>query len=571
VTTEGQMTDDRGGDQYLPPPLPAQRRVGPYEASLLANRERAERAARQRFTRRRRTLVAAGAAATAVLAAAALGAWTWLDRPGSGTMAGVAPVATAQSHVDHGCPTPPMLTVAVPEALGTTFSDLVDGFQALPDAPCASFTVMPRASSTVAQSLAGPVRPDAWVTDAALWLDQANHRAGLGLAADEPFATSRVVLAARTDVSPRAAVSWAELAAGEIPITLPDPATSTAGLFALAAASGRWSSAQLRQVAARSRQLAPGASALGLIADPHKDAAAPVAEPELAAYNAANPSAHLTAVVPSDGAVAPLEYSFVPVADGTVASKVLRSLADYLGSDAARAVTARHGFSAPGAAVSPAPPTPAAAGALREEWADIDPAQRAVVALDVSASSLSRLEGETILDCQAESTQLAVASLPDRSSVALWYFAQHLGPRGEDHRVVADSAPLTAPAQIHTIARGLGGMSEVAGGDRGLYDTIVAARQAAAATAVAGRPGTAVIVTAGPNDDDVSASLGAVTSAVAKADPAKPVQLVIIGIGTKPDAAALTEIAKAGRGQYVAVTTREELTAALTRALSGPT
>ncbi|MBC9821853.1 substrate-binding and VWA domain-containing protein [Terrabacter sp. MAHUQ-38] len=569
MTTEGHQSDDRGGDQRFPPP-PPQRRVGPYEASLLANRERAERAARQSLTRRRRTLVAVGAVATAVVVAAALGARTWLGRPGSSTVAGIAPVATAQSHVHRGCPEPPMLTIAVPEALGTTFSDLVDGFQALPDAPCASFTVVPRASSAVAQSLAGPVRPDAWVTDAALWLDQANHRAGLGLLADEPFATSRVVLAVRPEPAPGAAVSWAGLAAGGIPVTIPDPATSTAGLFALAAAAGRWSSPQLAEVAARSRQLLPGESALGVFADPDTDAAAPVAEAELAAYNAANPSVHLAAVVPSDR-VAPLEYAFVPVADGTVASRVLRSLADYLGSDAARAVLTRHGFSAPGAAASPAPPTPGAADALREEWAAVDPAPHAVVALDVSAASLSRLDGETILDSLAESTQLAVASLPDRSSVALWYFAQHLGPRGEDHRVVADSGPLTAPAQIQTIARGLGGMSGVVGGDRGLYDTIEAAHQAAAANASAGRPSTAVIVTTGPNDDDFGASLGAVKSAVAKADPARPVHLVIVGIGTKPDAAVLAEIAKAGRGQYIAVTKREELAAALTRALSDPT
>lgn len=566
MTTEGHKSDDPGGDLRFTPPT-AQRRVGPYEASLLANMERAERAARQGRTRRRRRVVAIGAVAAAVVVAAALVARAWLDRSGSSTMATVVPVATALSHVDHGCPEPPMLTVAVPEALGTTFSDLVDGFQALPEAPCASFTVVPRASSTVAQSLAGPVRPDAWVTDAALWLEQANRRAGLGLAADEPFATSRVVLAVRPDRASGAAVSWTGLTAGEVPITLPDPATSTVDLFALAAASRRWSSPQLGQVAARSRQLAPGASALALLADPDKAAAAPVAEAELAAYNAANPSTHLAAVEPPD-TVAPLQYAFVPVADGTVASRVLRSLADYLGSDAARAVISKHGFSAPGA-VSPAPPTPAAAAALREAWAAVDPAPQAVVALDTSASSLSRLDGRTILDALAESTQLAVASLPDRSSVALWYFAEHLGPRGEDHLVVADSAPLTAPAQIQSIARGLGGMSSVAGGDRGLYDTIVAARQAAAATAASGRPSTAVVITAGPNDDDFSASLGAVKSAVAKADPTKPVRLVIIGIGARPNATALTEIAKAGHGQYVAVTKREQLTAVLTRALSG--
>jgi hypothetical protein len=544
--------------------------VGPYEASLLENRERAEQAARGRRARRRRKQVAVGAMATALLVASALVARAWLGRTGSSTPAGTAPVPVAQSHVDHRCPTPPSLTVDVPEAMATTFSDLVEGFQSLPDAPCASFTVVPRASSTVAQSLAGPARPDAWVTDAALWLDQANHRAGLGLAADEPFATTRVVLALRQDLSPRTAVSWTDLAAGETPVVLPDPATSTAGLLALTAASKRWSPPQLAQVAVRSRQLAPGASPLALLAEPDKDAAAPVAEAELAAYNAANPSAQLSAVVPSGG-VSRLDYAFVPVADGTVASRVLRSLADYLGSDAARAVLTRHHFSAPGAAASPAPPTAAAADALREEWAVVDPAPQAVVALDTSASSLSRLDGQTILDRLADSAQLAVASLPDRSDVALWYFAQHLGPSGEDYRVVADGAPLTAPAQVQAIARGLGGMSGVAGGDRGLYDTIIAARQAAAAKAVAGRPSTAVVVTAGPNDDDFSASLGAVKAAVAKADPARPVRLVIIGVGPKPSGAVLTEIAKAGHGQYVAVTKPDDLTTALTRALSGTT
>ncbi len=113
-------------------------------------------------------------------------------------------------------------------------------------------------------------------------------------------------------------------------------------------------------------------------------------------------------------------------------------------------------------------------------------------------------------------------------------------------------------------------MQGVAGGGRGLYDTIVAATQAASSQSAAGAPNTAVVVTAGPNDDDFGASLGEVKSALSTTSTSDTsVRLVIIGVGDKPNATILTEVAEATGGAYLAATSADQLSEAVGSALAG--
>ncbi|GAA6524367.1 substrate-binding and VWA domain-containing protein [Intrasporangium sp. DVR] len=565
----------------------------------MQNRARVQEAVQRQQQRRRQVRITVSAvAAVAVVAAGAVG--FQLLRGGGGaalSAPGVAPDAPTTQLVASGCSRPAELTVAVPAAMAPAFTEIVGAFNAQPGVPCASFTVVPREASTVAQSMAGPTRPDAWVTDAGLWLEQANRRAGLGLVADEPFAASPVLLAMGGDAAEDAEGSgWAELARTGPDLVLPDPATSTVGLLTLSASAAHWSEPVLRQVAESSRSVRAGDSALVAASDGRRDVATPVSRAELVAYNTTNPRSPLAAVAPSDGAPA-LEYSLVAVADGTVASRVLRSLRDFLASDAARAVVARHGFTPPGEADTPQPSeaaTPASAGVgapatttvrgtvktlappalatvekLRDTWAALQPAPQAILALDTSATTLGRLDGETILDRITEAAQVGIATLPDRSKVGVWLYGQHLGPKGEDHRALVSPAALSGAGQLQAIAKGLGSMSSVAGGGRGLYDTVIAAVGAARAQAQPGRANTAVVVTAGPNDDDFGASLGAVKAALGKTASGQGVHLVIIGVGAKPDATVLTEVAAAAGGSYRAVQQGNELAPAISAALAG--
>lgn len=586
-------------------PVPA-RQPGPYEATLAATRERAELLARQRSVRKRRRLVIVAAASAALVATSvALGVRFLRPEPGAG-QAGTAPVVQTTDVAAAGCKRPAGLKVVVSPAIATTFTDLLEAFQQQPGVPCAGFKVIPQEPSVVAQGLAGPSRPDAWVTDASTWLAQANSRAGLGLAADAPFATSQIVVAGRPAVTdPYESLGWEDLATGDAELVLPDPTTSTTGLFSLVAAGPHWSSTEYGEAATRSRSLAARGSLLQVVSSPEHNALTPVAEAELAAYNATNPSAPLHALRPADGTAA-LEYSLVAVADGTVASRVLRSLRDFLATEAAGEILRHHGFAVPGAQPTTATTaattgsttgstatatTPAAGGsaassvrgalrtnaapdaaaieAARQEWSTFAPAPQAVLALDVSSASLSRFGGGPAIDTFQSGTQSALAQLPDRSTVALWVYAQHLGDKGADHRALTGSAPLTQPAQVQALAKGLGTLRSSAGGGRGLYDAVVAAHAAAAARAEPGRPNTAVIVTAGGNDDDYGASLGAAKAALGRtADPAMHVRLVIIGVGTQPDAAVLTQLAKSAGGTYVSVKAPDDLDDAIVDAIT---
>jgi len=163
-----------------------------------------------------------------------------------------------------------------------------------------------------------------------------------------------------------------------------------------------------------------------------------------------------------------------------------------------------------------------------------------------------------------------MSALPDRSTISLWLYANHLGPKGDDYRVIADTGALTRPDQVQSIAKGLGTMPKIVGGGRGLYDTIIAATQAAATQSKPGHPATAVIVTAGPNDDDFGTSLGVAKKSLAAIKAKNTgVRLVIIGVGDKVEGTLLREIAAVMDGAYEPVATGDELTPAVSSALTG--
>ncbi|ADU49190.1 substrate-binding and VWA domain-containing protein [Intrasporangium calvum] len=608
--------NETGRDDTTDAPRAGSRRIGPYEASLVDNRERVQQAVKRQQQRRRQVRISVAAAGAVALVAAG-GVGLQLLRDGTPTQLaapGVVPEAPTSQRVASGCKRPANLTVAVPSAMAPAFAEVVEAFNAQPGVPCASFTVVPLEASTVAQSLAGPTRPDAWVLDADLWLEQANSRAGLGLVADEPFAASPVVLAMTGPAADEAEGSgWPQVVAPaeeDLRLVLPDPATSTVGLLSLAASAAHLPQSReagesaLRQVAETSGSVPVAASALVAASDPGRNVTTPVSLSELARYNAANPRSPLTGVAPAEGSPV-LEYSLVAVADGTVASRVLRSLRDFLASDEARAVVTTHGFTAPGQpAAAPAQPgaapgQPAAAPAqpaaapstaatpvrgtvqplpapslaatekLRDTWAALQPAPHGILALDTSATTLTRLDGETILDHITRGAQIGLAALSDRSKVGVWLYGQHLGPKGEDHRVVVAPGALSGAGQLQAIAQGLESLPSVAGGGRGLYDTVIAAVDAARTGGQPGRANTAVVVTAGPNDDDFGASLGAVKAALRRSSTEPAVRLVIIGVGPKPDAKLLTEVAASAGGTYTAVQQAGDLAPAITAALNG--
>ena len=116
----------------------------------------------------------------------------------------------------------------------------------------------------------------------------------------------------------------------------------------------------------------------------------------------------------------------------------------------------------------------------------------------------------------------------------------------------------------------MAGLGTSVGGGSGLYDTIASAVGWAAARWEPGRTNTVVIVADGPNEDDFGLTLEALEQRLTRGkNAAKPVRLVILGLGDRPDAAAMKAIVAIQGGEYVATKGVDELEPALTRALGG--
>lgn len=564
-------------------PVPAPR-VGPYEASLIESHDRAALMRRMRRRARRRRIGILVVTVVAILAVSLGLGSHFLGLQPTGGSDGPAPAAQSSSDGGPNCQNPTTLKVNVPEAIATTFAALAEAYRSQPGVPCVKFTITTRAPSIVAQSIAWPDRPDAWVIDAPVWLDQANRRAGLHLAGDVPFATSPIVVAMKPAAAEAAANhGWSELAASKNELVLPEPTHSTVGLYGLVAASEYWSRTQLRSAADFARRNGER-SLLDVVRLPQSNVITPVSMAELAAFNAANPATALAAVHPADG-VATLEYSIVLVTETNPGMRaVLKSLRDFLATDEAGEIVTRNGFTFPsgkplptitsgpvrGTAKVVAAPSATEIAAARQAWAEVARPPQAVIALDVSSTSLSTVGGETVLELIRRSTQRGLAALPEGSTVALWAFGQHLGGEDQDHKVLAPSDELTEPSQVQSVARALASLKALAGGDRGLYDTIVAAQAAARAESGPDRANSAIIITSGANEDDAGLSLGETRAAVAAvSDANRDLELVIIGVGPKADARNLSSIADSAGGTYVAVSTADDLLRALQKALNG--
>ena len=92
--------------------------------------------------------------------------------------------------------------------------------------------------------------------------------------------------------------------------------------------------------------------------------------------------------------------------------------------------------------------------------------------------------------------------------------------------------------------KALAGLTESVGGGSGLYDAVAAAYDRGRASWAAGHTDSVVVVADGPNEDDYGLTLGLLKQRLASAkDPARPVRVVLVGLGDKADAASIKDIA----------------------------
>lgn len=458
--------------------------------------------------------------------------------------------------------------------------------------------------SGVGQPGGNAVLPNVWLPDSSTWLMRLRKQApGFEPGNGASVARSPVVVAVPEPVAtrlewPQKQLTWSDLlttitTGTRLRAGIVEPSRDAAGLSGLlaltAAANSGGNQAQQATMAAL-RALATGRSAVraDLIArfprsaDPASVAAglgaAALSEEDVIEFNAAEPPVPLAALY-LEPAPLSLDYPYavmpgIEPVRAAAAEKLFTQLGttafrDRLATLGLRAPdgTWGKGFTAPRGAPSPAgtPPASAApnsggtaaagldAAALERvlsSWSVATQSGRMLAVIDVSGSMIERVptaNNATRMQVTLEAARRGLALFDDSWALGLWIFSTELAG-GRDYRQLVEIGPLSS--QRGKVESALAGISPKRGGDTGLFDTILAGYRAVQRDWEAGRVNSVVLLTDGKNDDDNGISEAALLAELQRiADPDRPIQVVIIGIGdevNRTELEAITEVTGGG-------------------------
>ncbi|MEV1289919.1 substrate-binding domain-containing protein [Micromonospora sp. NPDC049679] len=461
----------------------------------------------------------------------------------------------------------------------------------------------------VGQANGTAVAPDVWVPDSSTWLARLRIAASAFAPANAAsIARSPVVVAMPEPVAatvgwPNKKMGWGDLlkqvtTGTKLRTGIVEPSRDAAGLSGLlalaAAAQASGENAQAASTAAL-RALATGKSALrqDLLArfprssDPAAIAsalsAAALSEEDVIEYNKAKPPIALAALY-LDPAPVSLDYPFA-VMPGTDPSKAAaaQGLFEVLGTGAFRNRLGAQGlrssdgtwgagFSAPPGAPSPAgtsapPPSPeaggkAAAGGLDpavvdralSAWTAVTLPGRLLAVLDVSGSMETPVPtagGAPRMAVTLGAAQRGLALFDDSWAVGLWTFSTELVGKNAWRENVA-IGPLSS--QRSQLAAALSSIKPKSGGSTGLFDTTLEAYKTVQEGWEPGRVNSIVVMTDGENENPGGLTQAKLHSELKRlADPKRPIQVVMIGIGDKVNKAQMEAIVKiTGGGAFVA-------------------
>jgi hypothetical protein len=453
---------------------------------------------------------------------------------------------------------------------------------------------------------AGVTPPDVWITDSRTWLQRLRAAAPQFAITDEgSLALSPVVMAMPEPVAknlgwPKEKLSYGDLVAQITTSTnfragTVDPTRDAAALSGLLALGGTASALDQRRPGTSNGLLRALATDTSVLRDDlmaqlpqGKDAGslaaglglAAMSESDVVTYNAGRPPVRLAALY-LEPAAAPLDFPFavMPALDQSqaeAAHQLYEALSrapgfrDGLAEAGLRVPdgSTPAGFTAPAGAPKRTGPSPAPgsgeAAASTADGATIDRALAgwsAVVAparilAIVDASQSMRTPVPTARNATRMQVTLAAARsglglFSDDWEVGLWLYAAGAGTN--DHRELVPIGPLTN--RRGDVAAALKSM-QPAGGDAGLYRTILDGYREVQDGWQAGRVNSVLLLTdgadAGQNDgdlglDDLLGQLGE-----AKSED-KPVQVIVVGVGDAVDRTPLERITRqTGGGVFIA-------------------
>jgi Ca-activated chloride channel family protein len=478
----------------------------------------------------------------------------------------------------------PVLEVAASPDVAGVVTRIADGVH--DPRGCPAVRVRAEAGPDVLSTL-GPSSsraPDVWIPDSSLWIGRARDEKLLPPARQESFGSSPLVVALpralRDGLAHRDATGqWQDLvsavAAGQVPVRLPDDAASPSTVGLLAAFK-----------AAADQQTDPRATLTGLLrgtqvqATPGGDDAAlatlrdtaqgglPV--PEQAVFqDTGTPGAAPIAAVYPQVAGTPFDYPFTVLTPGArqevIADHLLSALrsadgqamvreAGFRGVDGAGAgLTAERGVDGTQRGTVSVP-DPATTEELRTALEAVHRDARLLAVIDVSGSMADPAPGSpgsSRLDLALRAAAAGMELYPATTEVGLWAFSEDMSG-SSDHQELVPMAPLSAPAPggRQALALAMAQTRPVPDGGTGLYDTTLAAVRAVRAGWDPARVNAVVLLTDGDDTDADGIGLDQLLATLRseQASSGQPVPVISIAYGDSAGAQSLAAISAATGG-----------------------
>jgi Bacterial extracellular solute-binding protein len=450
--------------------------------------------------------------------------------------------------------------------------------------------------------------PDAWIPDSSLWVDVA-RTLPLGAQRVQPTGITVARSPLMIVMPPAAAaqipafnngIGWSFLlppgASGptssqQVRVVLPDPTQSATGLATLvemrrllgSGAAARTSLTTFVRSAQSSAQFGNTGSLATFVtlASPPLDAhpVTVTSEQAVLGYDAAHPGQPLAARYPTGPGAAlgtpELDYPYLVTSTDPAEVTAAHEFGTLLQQGYTAALVRHYGFrSADGTTgtlpagdglaqqtLQPAPlATPSEAQTALSVWTRLQSGSRDLALMDTS-SSMQMSSGVAGVTLEQELTRVATLGLalfPDSTQTGMWDFADHLNG-SLPYRQLVPVGPL--PGEMGLISRRQQlqqidmSLHPLANSPAALNQTILAAYQQMAATYQANYTNAVIVMTAGvdnaPGDIPVATLVGKLHALY---NPNRPVELIIIMLGSKGNFPALQQIAAAGGGAAYPVT-----------------
>ncbi|MFD7652739.1 substrate-binding domain-containing protein [Actinosynnema sp. NPDC059797] len=509
------------------------------------------------------------------------------------------------------------LKVAVTPAVEEVVRGAADDYlatQPVVDGKCVQVQVEARGAADVAKELpTAQINPPAlWVPDSSMWAAETQRQAGdqgadaPRLEVRDPLATSPLVIAgserAMTSLGwPVTPVSWARVVDPKVSVTLSDPTTSTEGLATLAVVRAQLGNPDgtpkpelIGALLRVGRNALPSVrDAFGKVVQGTEDAPVFTAsEQSVLEANRAAGSRRVVASYPKEGTVA-FDFPVVRVGRvgepaGTEAAAAGFEEALRTGRTAQR--FAEQGFRTPGGeapegwtneadgvrgddVTTLGTPSPDEVSELLRTWGAVSLDTRLLAVLDVSGSMAETTSnGQTRVDAAKEAALTALGMLPDTSEIGLWAFSTNKKPPNDWVELVPIGPlgePIAGAPRRVQLQKGANGLPALVGGGTALNDTVLAAFRHVQRTYDPSMINSVTLMTDGSNDDISSIDLPSLlTTLREEADPARPVPMMMVGLGQDADMDALRQIAEATGGKAYQALEPEDIRGVLLDAIS---